>query len=69
MKRKFILIISVIIILIISVCVLLLNKSKEVAKNSDEIYINVENELMAENTNNVYYYKGYKYRGTLYYGV
>ena len=53
MKRKFILIISVIIILIISVCVLLLNKSKEVAKNSDEIYINVENELMAENTNNV----------------
>ncbi len=53
MKRKFILIISVIIILIISVCVLLLNKSKEVAKNSDEIYINVENEFMAENTNNV----------------
>lgn len=53
MKRKFILIISVIIILIISVCVLLLNKSKEVAKNSDEIYINVENEFLAENTNNV----------------
>ena len=53
MKRKFILIISVIIILIISVCILLLNKSKEVAKNSDEIYINVENEFMAENTNNV----------------
>lgn len=53
MKRKFILIISVIIILIISVCVLLLNKSKKVAKNSDEIYINVENEFMAENTNNV----------------
>ena len=53
MKRKFILIISLIIILIISVCVLLLNKSKEVAKNSDEIYINVENEFMAENTNNV----------------
>ncbi len=25
--------------------------------------------LVAENTNNVYYYKGYKYRGTLYYGI
>lgn len=25
--------------------------------------------LVAENTNNIYYYKGYKYRGMLYYGV
>lgn len=25
--------------------------------------------LVAENTNNVYYYKGYKFRGTMYYGV
>ena len=25
--------------------------------------------LVAENTNNVYYYKGYKFRGTVYYGV
>ena len=25
--------------------------------------------LVAENTNNVYYYKGYKYRWTMYYGV
>ena len=25
--------------------------------------------LIAENTNNIYYYKGYKFRGTVYYGV
>ena len=25
--------------------------------------------LVAENTNNIYYYKGYKFRGTMYYGV
>ena len=25
--------------------------------------------LVAENTNNVYYYKGYRFRGTMYYGV
>lgn len=25
--------------------------------------------LVAENSNNVYYYKGYKFRGTMYYGV
>ena len=25
--------------------------------------------LVAENSNNIYYYKGYKFRGTMYYGV
>lgn len=25
--------------------------------------------LIAENTNNIYYYKGYSFRGTVYYGV
>lgn len=25
--------------------------------------------LVAENSNNIYYFKGYKYRGTMYYGV
>lgn len=53
MKRKFILIIGVIMVLLISICVLLLNKNKKVAKNNNEIYINVENRSMAENTNNV----------------
>ncbi len=38
------------------------NKGKGTTSNRDVF-------LVAENTNNVYYYKGYRFRGTMYYGV